>query len=106
MRMQAFSPTGNAVTLTVTASSGNTQVNAGAIGQPSQIRIANIGSLTSYVAFGSDNTVTANTTTSMALLPNSVGIFTIGTPTGANVFVAAIASTTGNSLNLQPGEGI
>lgn len=107
MRMQAFGPTGNSVSLTVTASSGNVQVtNSGGVGQPSQVRVFNNGTNVVYLAFGQDNTVTASTANSFAMVPNSVEVFTVPTFTTNALYVAAIAGTTGNTLNITPGEGI
>lgn len=99
--VRAFQPAaGNTVNIAVGAASSNIQITRPNMGTQT-IRFHNSGTATVFVNFGKDNTVTASTTTSIPLLPNSVETFTIMNDSG---FVAAIGSATGNTLYITTGD--
>ncbi len=92
-----FGP-GASASLTVTGTTGNVALPLGGL----SVRIVNNGLQLVYIKFGT-SAVTA-TTSDMAMLPNTVETFTISR-SSAHTHVAAIAATTGSTLNITAGMG-
>lgn len=100
VNVPAFEPVpGGTVTLSVTASSGNKQWNAGNLSR--HCRIYNPSTtVTVFVEFG-DSAVAATTTTSAPVGPGQTQVFASGQP-----YVAAIGSAAGpTTVYFTPGEG-
>lgn len=100
--MEVFLPIGNTADFAVTGTTANTQLRNTMPGQPSVVRLANIGTQTVFVAFG-DSTVAATVADGFPMIANSVECFSI--PAGAT-HVAAIASGAGSTLYATVGEGV
>lgn len=102
---RAFRPQSPTVSVAVTASSVNSvfagwPVSAGV----KAIRIVNEGPNTIYIEFGEGVAVpTAVVGTSMAMLPNTVEVFTLGND---KTSISFIASATGNTIRFVFGEGL
>jgi len=90
---------GNTVNLAVTATTGNVAVTRPSVGIQS-MRIANIGTQTIFVNFGT-SAVAAVLATSMPILPNTVETFCLQNEV---TYVAAIAASTGSTMYITTGE--
>lgn len=95
----AFQPQGAPVNITVGTSSSGAQVTGD---NAIQYRFVNNGANVIYWTYSSVAIPTAVVATGIASMPNTVEVFTLP----PNVFIAAIASATGNTLQVTPGEGI
>lgn len=102
---QAFFSVNETVALTVGTASGNVALVTP--GEQYQAEIVNVGSNVVYVAFGTNNTVSAvipvSGTPSLGrpILPNARVVVSIGSTT----YIAAIAAATGNTLLITVGKG-
>jgi hypothetical protein len=98
---RSFFPTGNTVALTV----GTTSSNVNVVTTSTQCVVTNIGTNVVYVAFGTDDTITAaipaagTPANGMPILPNAKMELQLGNAS----YVAAIATATGNTLMITPG---
>ena len=100
----AFCPKGlnKTVSLAVTGASQTITTDTGYI-VGNQVRIANVGTKTVFLEFGASGTTpTAATATSIPMLANTVEVFTVP----PLCVVAAIASDTGSTIYITPGEGL
>lgn len=97
--LRAFESLGNTVNLAVLATTANVAVSAPGMGNRT-IRIVNVGTNVVFINIGTSG-VTATTTTSIPLLPNSAEVFFLRRE---NTHVAAIAGATGNTLYITTGE--
>ena len=100
MYIRPFEKMSNTANLAVTGTSASVAVPSAGVGHGS-VRIVNAGTNTIFVEFG-NSAVTATTTTSMPILPNTAETFVFR---NENTHVAAIASTTGNTLYVTYGSG-
>ena len=66
------------------------------------VRVANIGTQTIFIDFGTSNTVAA-TATSIPMLANTVEVFTIPNDV---THIAFVAGTTGSTVYVTVGEGL
>ena len=99
----AFAPQQNTVSISLTTSSANVALPAligSGVGY--QLRIFNSSTATAFIAFGQSG-VTASTSTSLPMLPNSVEVFSIPFNTS---YVAAIGSATNGTVYITQGEGL
>jgi hypothetical protein len=96
-----FAPVASA-SLAVGTTSGNVAIPGSfASSQRRTVRLFNDGAVTTHVEFGASG-VTASTTTSMALAPNSVEVFA---PQNGHTHIAAIAASGSATLRISAGEG-
>jgi hypothetical protein len=95
----AFQPQGAPVNITVTASSGGSQVTGD---NAIQYRFVNNGTNVIYWLAAQGALPTVTTSNGIAMLPNTVEVFTLS----PNAFIATIAVATGNTLQVTPGEGV
>lgn len=100
--MESFSPSGVTQNTAVTGTSARLELRNVMPGQPSVVRLANVGTDVIFLAFG-DSTVTATTAAGMPMIGNSVECFSI--PQGAT-HVAAISAGTASTLYETVGEGL
>jgi len=103
MSLSVFLPVsdGTNVNIAVDVASARIQVTSAVSG--GQVRLMNSGTNVVFVKFG-DSTVVA-TNANLALLPNSVEVFTV--PGNCpNLYVAAIAAASGNTLYISAGDGV
>ena len=98
--IRPFEKMANTVSLAVGTSTGSVAVTGAGVGTGT-VRLVNSGTNTIFVEFGTSG-VTATTTTSIPLLPNSVETFVFRKE---NTHVAAIADTAGNTLYVTYGVG-
>ena len=90
------------VNLTVTGTTANVAVPVSGIGFRS-VRIVNSGTQAVSLEFGKSNAVTAVISTSILMLANSAEVFLLPPDI---TYIAAIAASTGSTLNITVGEGI
>lgn len=100
--MEAFLPIGNTVDFAVTGTTASAALRIPMPGQPSVVRLANIGTETVFVAFG-PSTVAATVADGFPMIANSVECFSL--PADAT-HVAAIAGGVGSTLYATVGEGV
>jgi hypothetical protein len=86
------------VSINVGASSANVQVTTGT--GLTQVRVMNNGTATTWLRFGTDNTVAA-TTSNLPVGPGTIEVFSVPAP----VWVAAIAAGSTGLIYFTPGEG-
>jgi hypothetical protein len=98
--IRPFDLQSDAVNLAVTGSSQVLAVNSTAIGTRS-VRVANIGSQTIFIKFGTANT-TVSATSGTPMIPNSVETFLLRNEV---THIAAIAGSTGSTMYVTVGEG-
>ena len=103
MLTSPFYPLYPTVNVAVTATSATVQSNSG--GHVAQYLLTNVGTNVVFVTLA-DPTITASPTAttgaSTPILPNSYKV--LSGP--VNALVAAVASATGNTLYITPGEGL
>ena len=105
MQIRAFRPLGvnKTVTTIVTTASQSIAIPDAPLGARA-VRLVVVGTQTIFIDFVKQNRATgASVTTSMAMLPNSVEVFTVAVDVTAIVVVAA---ATGSTLYITFGEGI
>jgi len=104
---QAFAPSGNTASSTITGSSQSVQFNSqtgGASGFGGyQVRVHNSSTQTAFINFGTSSSVTASTTTSLPLPPGDVEVFTVPFQTA---YVAVIGTSATGTFYATPGEGV
>ena len=91
-----------AKTVNISANAASQNVQIQAADNSRHIRVFNSGTITVFIRFGADNTVTATTTTDIPIAPGTVEILS-----GPHPWVAAIGISAGPSIiYFTPGEGI
>lgn len=108
----SFQPYGLSQQVTVIATAGTVNLNVVQIGgttlavsagnyNPSQVRIANKGTVSVFVQFGAGSTVTVAAASGLELLANTVEVFSVkGQPVMAHISAGTA------TLCLTPGEGM
>lgn len=100
--MGVFRQVAPTVTRAVTTSSARVAITAPLNNGEFQVRLANVGSYTTFVNFG-DVTVTATVAAGLPLLANTVEVFTVPADV---TYVAAINDTGGSAtLYITTGQG-
>lgn len=103
-QLRAFKPYGANVTVNAAVTTSSAALafgSGGSIGTKS-VRIANVGSNTIFITFGTGS-ATAATTTSLPMLGNTVEVFTVNAD---NTHVAHISGAAGNTIYVTVGEGL
>lgn len=102
--MRPFQPTTAATkNIAVAASTANVQI-ANSPGNIIQVRVANNGTATAWVAFG-DSTVTASLTADIPIGAGVVEVLTVQCPAGP-LYAAAIAAGATGNVYFTPGVGM
>lgn len=99
--LRPFDILGTTSTLSVGATTGNIQVYAPVGVGTRSIRLFNSGTSVIFFNIGATSAVTADTTTSTPMLPNSVETFLLR---NENSWIAAIGASAGNTLYITTGE--